>query len=197
MSESFIGQISLFANNYAPRSWAYCDGQLIAISQNNALFSILGTIYGGDGRTTFALPDLQGRVALHAGRGPGLTDRRLGQKGGGNSVTLTTTQMPSHSHQATLESGSSAMPATTVPGTTTVPGGNIPATADIEVRGGGQTTGNIYAPAAAADSNLSPAAVSGTVTIAHDGGSQAHNNMQPFIGISYVICMFGIYPSRN
>ncbi|MCA9638552.1 MAG: phage tail protein [Myxococcales bacterium] len=96
--EPFLGQIMMFAGNFAPRGWALCDGQLLPISQNQALFSILGTTYGGDGRTTFALPDLRGRAPIHAGHGPGLSDYRLGQKGGAESVTLTVNQMPSHNH---------------------------------------------------------------------------------------------------
>jgi len=96
--EPFIGQIIMFAGNFAPRGWAFCDGQLIPITQNTALFSILGTTYGGDGRTTFALPDLRGRVAMHAGSGPGLSSRRLGEKGGAENVKLTEAEMPSHSH---------------------------------------------------------------------------------------------------
>ncbi|WP_279254050.1 phage tail protein [Candidatus Seongchinamella marina] len=100
--QPLIGQISLFGGNFAPRNWALCDGQLLSISQNTALFSILGTIYGGDGRTTFALPDMRGRTLLHAGNGPGLTDRRLGQKGGREIITLTVQQMPLHNHGASV-----------------------------------------------------------------------------------------------
>jgi microcystin-dependent protein len=96
--DPFIGQIIMFAGNFAPRGWAFCDGQLLPIAQNSALFSILGTTYGGDGRSTFALPDLRGRVPLHPGRGPGLSEVRLGDKGGAESVTLTEAQLPSHSH---------------------------------------------------------------------------------------------------
>jgi len=97
-AEPFIGEISMFGGNFAPRNWAFCDGQLLAISQNTALFSLLGTIYGGDGRTTFALPDLRGRVPIHSGNGPGLSNYRVGQKGGTETVTLNVTQIPSHNH---------------------------------------------------------------------------------------------------
>ena len=99
MSEPFVGEIRMFAGNFAPRGWAFCDGQLLAVSQNDALFSLLGTIYGGDGRTTFGLPDLRGRVPIHAGSGPGLSPRRLGAKAGAENVTLTVNQLPSHSHR--------------------------------------------------------------------------------------------------
>ncbi|MEM8909888.1 MAG: tail fiber protein, partial [Bacteroidota bacterium] len=100
--EPFIGQIMMFGGNFAPRGWALCNGQLMPISQNQALFSLLGTTYGGDGRTTFALPDLRGRAAMHAGHGPGLTDRRLGQRSGTETNTMNTLQMPSHSHIAVV-----------------------------------------------------------------------------------------------
>jgi microcystin-dependent protein len=99
MSEPFIAEIRIFAGNFAPRGWAFCDGQLLPISQNTALFSLIGTTYGGDGRTTTALPNLQGRAPMHPGRGPGLTERRLGQKGGVETVTLSEAQMPNHNHQ--------------------------------------------------------------------------------------------------
>ena len=101
MSDPFIAEIIMFGGNFAPRGWAFCDGQLLSISSNSALFSILGTTYGGDGRTTFGLPDLRGRVAMHPGSGPGLTQRRLGEKSGMETVTLTTNQIPSHNHTAT------------------------------------------------------------------------------------------------
>lgn len=98
MSEPYVGEIRMFAGTFAPRGWAYCDGQLLAVSQNDVLFSLLGTIYGGDGRTTFGLPDLRSRIPLHQGIGPGLSPRRLGSRGGSESETLTANQLPSHSH---------------------------------------------------------------------------------------------------
>ena len=98
MSEPFTGEIRMFAGNFAPRGWAFCDAQLLSVSQNNALFSLFGTIYGGDGRTTFGLPDMRGRIPLHQGQGPGLSNRRLGSKGGSEKVTLTTNQLASHAH---------------------------------------------------------------------------------------------------
>ena len=106
MSEPFIGEIRIFGFNFAPRGWALCDGQLLPISQNSALFSLLGTIYGGDGRTTFALPDLRGRAALHEGTGPGLSPRQLGQRSGSETNTLTVNQLPPHTHQARADTQS-------------------------------------------------------------------------------------------
>src|SRR6056297_3180065 len=105
MSEPFVGEIRMFAGNFAPRGWAFCDGQLLAVSQNDALFSLLGTIYGGDGRTTFALPDMRGRFPLHPGNGPGLPSYRQGQRGGRPELTLNQTELPAHSHSATLKAG--------------------------------------------------------------------------------------------
>jgi microcystin-dependent protein len=172
MSEPFVGEIRMFAGNYAPRGWAYCDGQLLAVSQNDALFSLLGTIYGGDGRTTFALPDLRGRIPIHAGAGPGLTNRSLGARGGAEKVTLTTNQLPAHSHpfQGTEQLGN-----------TPNPSGNALAKS---------TTADAYineAPSAA----MSPSAVTAT------GGGQSHDNMQPYLAIHFIIALWGVYPSRK
>ena len=137
-SDPYLGEIGLFAGYYTPRNWELCDGQLLQISQNTALFSLLGTTYGGDGQTTFGLPDLRGRAAIHAGTGPGLSNRRLGQKGGAEQVTLTQAQMPSHNHTLSL----------------------------------GGATGNT-------------------------GGSQPHENMQPYQVVNYVIALHGLFPSPS
>lgn len=173
MSEPFVGEIRMFAGNFAPRGWAFCDGQLLAVSQNDALFSLLGTIYGGDGRTTFGLPDLRGRVPIHAGTGPGLTNRRLGAKGGQEHVTLTASQMPSHSH---------AVRGTNNTGESSTAINNVPAQS---------TTIELYAPATAPDINMAAQAVPNV------GGSQSHNNLMPTICINFIIALFGIYPSRQ
>jgi microcystin-dependent protein len=171
-AEPFTGEIRIFAGNFAPRAWAFCDGQLLAISQNTALFSLLGTTYGGDGRTTFGLPDLRGRVPMHAGTGPGLTTRLPGQTGGQEQVTLIESQIPAHTHQAKASSE--------------VPDTNSPedAVSAQKVRTHLYNTG-------LSDVNM------GTTAISSTGGSQAHDNMQPYQCLNYIICLQGLYPSRN
>ena len=175
MSEPFVGEIRMFAGNFAPRGWAFCDGQLLAVSQNDALFSLLGTIYGGDGRTTFGLPDLRGRVPIHAGSGPGLSPRRLGAKAGTENETITVNQQPSHDHtfNATGSVANSVQPV-----------GNAPAaTAAIDFY--------IDAPNAFDPQNMNSAAVTSV------GGSRSHTNLQPFLCINFIVALVGIYPSQN
>lgn len=169
MSEAFIGEIRLVAFQFAPRRWAQCNGQLLPISQNQALFSLLGTTYGGDGRVNFALPDLRSRAPMHRDGGGVQQGDRLGAE----SVTLTQAQLPAHSH-ALAASGDIA--------NASVPGGALPA---ARPRGGI----NRYAPVA----DVSLAAGS----IAAAGGNQPHDNMQPFLTMNYVICLSGIFPSRD
>jgi len=178
--DPFIGEIKMFGGNFAPRSWAFCDGQLLPIAQNTALFSILGTTYGGDGRTTFALPDLRGRAAVHAGHGPGLTDRRLGSRGGTEITTLNVTNMPSHTHIA-----SGTVKAVGAPGNQRIPtGNNLAGTAgDLQYSDAGP--------------NASMAANNVDVTVGNAGGQQPFNNMQPYEVVNYIICLFGVFPSRN
>lgn len=173
MSEPFIGEIRIFAGNFAIRNWAFCNGQLLPIAQNTALFSILGTTYGGDGRTTFGLPNLQGRAPMHAGRGPGLTDRRLGQSGGAVEVTLAAAQLPSHGHRVRA-SNALAGEAT--------PEGNVLAVAAADV----------YGPPAAPLREMSNAALAQAGT-----GITAHNNLQPFLGLNFIIALLGVFPSRG
>lgn len=172
MSEPFVGEIRMFAGNFAPRGWAFCDGQLLAVSQNDALFSLLGTIYGGDGRTTFALPDMRGRLPVHAGTGPGLSPVRLGEKSGLESVTLTVNQLPPHSHPAVCSSDL-AVEAN--------PGGVVPADT---------TSLDLYSSGGVTDS-LSSAATDAV------GGSRSHTNLMPFTCVHFIIALFGIYPSRH
>lgn len=174
--EQFIGQIMMFGGNFAPRSWAFCDGQLLPIANYSALFSILGTTYGGDGRTTFGLPDLRGRVPVHAGSGPGLPSVRLGQKGGQPAVVLTTNQMPAHAHSAVI-AATSPLPR----GGDTSPD----PTSAYNAQGG------VYAM----EKNATMAADS--VSVGQTGGNQSHDNMQPYQVVSYIIALEGIFPSRS
>lgn len=172
MSEPFVGEIRMFAGNFAPRGWAFCDGQLLAVSQNDALFSLLGTIYGGDGRTTFGLPDLRGRIPLHQGTGPGLSPRRLGSKGGAENVTLTTNQLASHTHDWN---------ANTAPATGSAPQGKVVAQSSPV---------KIY-HAAPDNEDLASS------TVANTGGSQPHTNLMPTLCVNFIIALVGIYPSRQ
>lgn len=173
MSEPFVGEIRQFTYSFAPRGWAYCDGQLLQIASNTALFSILGTTYGGDGRSTFAVPDLKGRVPMGQGRGPGLTARRLGEKVGVTAVTLSESQIPAHTHNLT---------AVTDPGDTATPTNAFAAKPARK---------EFYAP----DTNATTSMNSGA--LAPTGGNQPHENRQPFLSISFCIALIGLYPSRN
>ena len=179
MSDPFLGQITMFGGNFAPRGWALCNGQLLDISSNTALFSILGTTFGGDGRTTFGLPDLRGRTPLHSGgsTGPGLSSRPLGSKGGTETVTLTTAQMPSHQHLVTCSEQ---------PGTTKDPENNLPAEAALP----GDNQVKIYATG-----GRSATMAQNMITKTGDG--QSHDNMQPYQAINYIIALVGWYPSRS
>jgi microcystin-dependent protein len=171
MSEPFIAEIRIFAGNFAPRGWAFCNGQLLQIAQNTALFSLIGTTYGGDGRTTTALPNLEGRAPMHPGRGPGLTARRLGERVGSETVTLTAAQMPSHTHSMKGLG----------PANTNSPSGASPAT---------NPTMQQYHAA----TNLLNAA---STAVTSTGGGQPHNNMQPYLAMSFIIALVGLYPSRS
>jgi microcystin-dependent protein len=172
MSEPYIGEIKMFAGNFAPRNWAFCDGQLLAIAQNNALFSLLGTTYGGDGRTTFALPDLRGRVPIHQGTGPGLASKTLGSRSGSETVTLTGGQLPAHTHGFLASTG---------PGTQSNPVGALP---------GASSSVDLYL-------EEDPTVDLNTAAMTSVGSNQSHNNVQPFRCVNFIIALFGIYPSRN
>ena len=179
--EPMIGEVRLFGGNFAPRGWAFCEGQLLAISQNQALFSILGTTYGGDGRTTFGLPDLRGRTPIGPGNGPGLSDYRLGQKGGQETVQLNSNQMPSHTHgaQASFTVGVNAETSNSAEGAGAVLG---------------EAGANIY-NGNAADGALG--GVNASVTVGGAGGGQAHENRSPYLACYYIIALQGVFPSRN
>ncbi len=180
--EPTIGEIRMFAGNFAPRTWALCEGQLLSINSNQALFSILGTTYGGDGRTSFGLPDLRGRGPISPGNGPGLSNYNLGQRGGVETVTLNTTQIPNHTHAAvgTVKANFSPIsPATT-----------------------GNPTGGNFANAASNTYNTTPADIemaanNVNVTVGNTGGNLSHENRQPYLCINYIICLQGLFPSRS
>jgi microcystin-dependent protein len=169
MANPYIGEIRLFGGNFAPQGWAFCDGQLIAISQNGALFTLIGTTYGGDGQNTFALPDLRGRVPNHMGQLSGGQNYVIVQSAGVETVTLATTQIPTHAHtvEASPNAGSQAAP------------------------GGARLAGGVsmYSPSAP-NVSLAPAAVQAT-------GGQPHSNFQPYLCVAFIICLYGIFPSRN
>jgi microcystin-dependent protein len=180
MSQPFLGQITLFPYNFAPRGWANCQGQLLPISQNTALFSLLGTMYGGNGTTTFALPDLQGRAAVGQGPLVGGSTYDLGEQDGSESVALTTSTMAGHSHSVN---------ATTGQGSTNAPAGALLATAALGPPRA-SNRGNVYNPAAP-NTGLVPASVVSA------GSGQPHNNVQPSLVLRYCIAINGIFPSRS
>jgi len=175
MSEPFIGEIRMFAGNFAPRNWAFCDGQLLAVFDHDALFSLLGTTYGGDGRTTFGLPDLRGRIPIHAGTGPGLSPRRLGDEGGAEQATLSVQHLPVHAH---------TLKAAETPADRKNPKGALLA----QVKEAAYGTHDPMVP---------PVEMSLKTGGESAGGNQPHSNLQPFLCIHFIIALFGIYPSRN
>lgn len=184
MSDPLIAEIKMFAGNFAPRGFAFCSGQILSIAQNTALFSLLGTTYGGNGQTTFGLPDLRGRCPVHVGQGPGLPSVVLGEMAGSPTTTLTPSQMPAHIH--TLSSGRAKMPCSSGAGDSDNPTGAIPA---------GSATDENYAATGSATDVMADANLTGTTDPA--GSSQPFSNMQPFLGINFIIALEGIYPSRN
>jgi microcystin-dependent protein len=175
MTDPFLAEIRMFGGNFAPRGWALCNGQLMAISQNTALFSLLGTTYGGDGKSTFALPNLQGSAPMQQGQGGGLSDRFLGENGGEQYVTLIQSEMPMHTHTAFAYDGG---------GEVTTPDGAIWASAMV-----GRVGTNMY-------SNAAPNVVMNPQTTSITGGSQPHNNMPPYLTVTFIIALQGIFPQR-
>jgi microcystin-dependent protein len=167
MSEPFVGEIRMFAGNFAPAGWAFCQGQVIPISENETLFNLIGTTYGGDGQQTFALPNLQSRIPMHIGQ-----SFALGQSAGEEQVTLTTEQMPAHTH---------ALVASSASGTQSSPKGNtLAASATVALYNGNPPNQALAAP-----------------TTQNTGGSQPHENMQPFLVLNFIISLFGVYPSQT
>jgi microcystin-dependent protein len=171
--EAYVGEIGIVGFNFPPKGWAFCNGQILSIAQNQALFSLLGTTYGGDGRTTFALPNLQGRAPIHFGQGSGLSGYTLGQAGGVESVTLNTDQMPSHDHAGSCSGSTGSIPG---------PGSNVWAIT---------STGEKPYSNATPDNKMS------TQGINPSGGGQAHANIQPYLALNFIICLVGIFPSRS
>ena len=172
MTDPFIGTVMAFGGNFAPSGWATCSGQILSISQNTALFSLLGTTYGGNGQTTFALPDLRGRIPIHMGQGPGLTNRDLGETGGTPGVTLIIPQIPAHNHPVAVNASN---------GVSLNPANNFFAATPAFT----QYTDPV------GNTTLHPSAISTT------GGNQPHENMQPYLALTYVIALVGVFPSRN
>jgi microcystin-dependent protein len=191
MSEQFLGSIGIFAFNFAPVGWAMCQGQTLPISQNTALFSLLGTFYGGNGTTTFALPDLRGRLPMGAGDGPDLTPRVIGEEGGAESVTLTINNLPTHTHVITLNNLAATANAKNLAGNAQTPVGNVPA---IEAAGVTATYSNL-----APDSTMAAGAISltGTPSAGLTGGNIPAPSLPPYLVLNYCIALVGIFPSRN
>lgn len=173
MAEPFLGEIRMFAGNYAPRHWALCDGQLLPVINNEALFSLFGTRYGGDGRTTFGLPDLRGRLPMHQGQGPGLTSRQIGQRFGVEAVTLKVDEIPPHSHPMIASSNNA---------TSNDPAGNVLA----------NTAGEKFYHT---DTSKIRKLLSGAV--ANSGTNASHYNLMPSICLNFIVAVFGTYPPRN
>jgi len=171
MSQPYVGEIRMFGGNFAPAGWMFCEGQLLPISEYDTLFNLIGTTYGGDGQSTFALPDLRGRLPIHMGQGGGLSSRTIGENGGVETVTLTTNQIPSHSHVALGQSAT---------GNQSSPSGNVWAASSL----------NQFS-SSAANVTMSPASVG------NNGGSQPHDNFMPYLCVSFIISLFGVFPSAT
>jgi microcystin-dependent protein len=191
MAEPFLGMIILVPYNFAPQGWAFCAGQILPISQNTALFSLLGTTFGGNGQTTFALPDLRGRVPVGTGQGPGLSSYDLGQISGSENVTLTVNEMPAHTHPIALSNLAATANVRNAAGNSQTPVGNVPA---VEAAGVTATYSNAGANAAMAPGAIS---VTGTATAGAIGGGLPVPILPPYLAVNYCIALQGIFPSRN
>jgi microcystin-dependent protein len=174
VADPFVAEIRIFPFNFAPNGWAFCDGQLLPLSQNTALFALLGTTYGGNGKSNFALPDLQGRTPMHPGQGPGLSLHDLGETGGSETVTLLESEMPSHAH---------ALVAAPTPGNSRAPAGNVLARS---------IGGNVYLPPAGA-----PLVAMAATALTPAGGDQPHNNLMPYLTLNFCIALQGVFPPRG
>lgn len=183
----YVGEIKMFAGNFAPQNTALCSGQILPISQNTALFSILGTYYGGNGVSTFQLPNLMGRVPMAQGTGPGLTPRTIGESAGSETVTLLLTEIPAHTHNGTVVFSNPQLRCYNGAPTSKTAEGNLPANS---------AKGELY-NGAATSSMVTTINVNQGFTSGPSGGGQPHNNMQPYLAITFVICMQGVFPPRG
>ena len=186
--DPFTGEVKLFAGNFAPRGWAFCDGQILPISGNTALLSLLGNTYGGDARTTFALSDMRGRVAVGPRTGPGLSTYREGNQGGTETNTLSTAQLPAHNHDAI-----GIIKASNANATTKEPAGNYFASSIYAINRGNIV--DVLSYGATSDVEMNANAIE--VRVGDTGSSQAANNRQPYLAMNYIICLYGMYPSRS
>lgn len=184
MATPYVGEIRMFAGNFPPQGWTFCRGQLLSIADNEVLFTLLGITYGGDGVTTFGVPDLQGRVPIHQGQGLGLTNRVIGEKNGTSVVPLTIANLPNHNH--TVNGSLSLMTRGDAAGNFSSPVDHSIATAPLK---------KFFNKTLVAGQTMSP--LDATATIVPAGGSQPHDNMQPYLAISFIISLFGIFPSQN
>ena len=175
MGQPFVGEIRMFGGNFAPNGWMLCEGQLLPISEFETLFQLIGTTYGGDGQETFALPNLSGRVPVHQGTGPGGFTFVIGEIAGTSQVTLTTSQIPQHNHALFATTGGQQQ----IPTSSTLPADSTPA------------NNNVYGPAGTGPTQLA----ANTIGVA--GGSQPHENMQPYLAVNFIIALFGLFPSQN
>jgi microcystin-dependent protein len=172
MSQPYVGEIRMFGGNFAPAGWQFCDGSILSIAENQVLFQLIGTIYGGDGQNTFAVPDLRGRVPVHQGQGPGTSNRIIGELGGTENVTITNQQLPLHNHTAQVSSNT---------GTTGTPSPGVTlGVADVDLYIAESPTVNMNA-----------------LSISSAGGSQPHSNIQPYLAVNFIISLFGIFPVQN
>ncbi|WP_192349311.1 phage tail protein [Algoriphagus sp. Y33] len=189
--EGYISEIRFFGPNWAPKNWLSCQGQLLSVAQNQVLYSLIGTIYGGDGRTSFALPDLRGRVAVGEGQGNGLTNRISGQRSGAEKVTLTQINLPSHTHIAAMPNSSFGIPVNETAGDEdeSSPGSGVMANMGNDHYASTPSSGESYGG--------SPVGVTGNVSIGMAGSGLSHSNEQPYLVLNPIICLYGIYPSRE
>ncbi len=209
MDNGYLAEVRIFAGNFAPRNWAFCAGQLLSIAQNQALFSLLGTTYGGDGRTSFGLPDMRGRAPIGPGQGPGLTNRVLGQRSGQETHTMSLHELPVHNHIASFSGAGGIAPvsgsATVTPqavsdqgGETTASGMHLCNTDGAEIYSGdGSPLVDMASYTAPVTGVADLSTITGSVTVQNNGGSYPFNIMQPWLSVYYIICLQGLYPSRS